>query len=424
MISEYFDLRMISGWKNIFLAASLFCYTVTQADLDALRPLYWLSLVLFFFCSLIEWLHSKNRKGGILAPYLFWVICVAGICVASQMWALDPDAVRSSQYMANCAYVCLILIGLAMSIRSRVDIFQIMDIYIISAIAVSVFLVFAQLLSGEWARLGDAFGIVPNGPAMQMGFALMFCFVRMGTTEGYERRYAVFAIWLVISIVATDSRKIVLASILAVVLFACYRNRRFFDVRILILAAPIVIACLLAVIFIPFLSETIGYRFVGVFTGLLGDGSVDMSGVERDYYRSTALMLFSRNPILGVGFEGFAAYLESIGYWHVAYSHCNYTELLSNIGIVGLSVYYSMYLAILLGCLKEKKLSSFVRMSVIFILIVRLIVEYAQVVFIDVDNYVVLLVLYGLAFVPQNNVLPELSQKRGVGQGEVMRRAV
>ena len=72
MISEYFDLRMISGWKNIFLAASLFCYTVTQADLDALRPLYWLSLVLFFFFFLSYFVSFTNSKGVKFVPFLIY----------------------------------------------------------------------------------------------------------------------------------------------------------------------------------------------------------------------------------------------------------------------------------------------------------------------------------------------------------------
>lgn len=423
MSSKLFDLKTVGGCRDVFLAASLFCYTITQADLDPFRPLYWLSLIMFFYFSLIERLHSRGRNKKVsFAPFLIWVICIVGVCAASQYWALYPEAVTSSQYRMNCGYAALVLSGLVMSVRSRADLFKVMDVYIVAACAISVFLIAAQLFSGEWGRLGDAFNIVPNGPAMQMGFALMFCFVRIGLTGENKTRYIACLICLAVSIVATDSRKIMLAAFAAVVLFVCYHHRGFFDMRRLLMMVPIGLACVLAVILVPFLNETIGYRLVGVFTGMLSDGSVDMSSLERDYYRSTAMQLFSRNPVFGIGFEGFAAYLESIGYWHVAYSHCNYTELLSNIGIFGLMLYYSMYAVIAIRCLLRARFESFITASVLFIIIIRLVVEYAQVVFIDVDNYVVLFILYGLAFIPRDKTPTPERKRRAITSEKSARR--
>lgn len=77
-----------------------------------------------------------------------------------------------------------------------------------------------------------------------------------------------------------------------------------------------------------FLYTAIGYRF---------DGSVEGEDVQ-SYLMSLALNAFYEYPIFGLGVAGFQAYNPT----HL-YSHCNYTELLANFGVVGFVIYYSRH---------------------------------------------------------------------------------
>ena len=393
-----FDLKKISGWRNLFFVIANATYTVTLADLDFLRPLYWIALLLFFIFAGLDWLYLLRKTGREFTSGVFfvWVIAVVGMCVCSQFWAYSPEAVINSQYVANLAYSVFMLGGLFFCTKNRADVYCGMKLYVVAAVLMSAFLIAAQAFSGNMARLGTAFGIVPNGPAMQMGFALMFCLFLLGKGECDRGKYLLLIFFLFVAIILTDSRKIILATAFTFVLFFIYDRRGAIDVRKIMCAIPLVLIVVAAFVFIPFLNETIGYRLVGIFTGVLGDGTVDASSLEREFYRETALTLFGQRPLLGIGFEGFAAYLTSIGYWHVAYSHCNYTELLCNLGIVGLSVYYAFYLFIFSLCLKVRRTDPFTSLAVASIVLIRLFVEYGQVVYIDVDNYVVLFLLYSI----------------------------
>lgn len=396
MTERLIDLSKVAGWRSLFFVIANATYTVTQADLDFLRPIYWLALVLFLACAFLDWIYSlkKTKRQFSLMPYFIWFITVVGLCAASHIWAYSPEAVTHSQYIANVAYAVITLGGLFLCTKTQADVYHSMKLYVLAAVIMSSFLMITQALSGNMSRIGTAFGIVPNGPAMQMGFAFMFCLLLLGKGECSKRACFGLSAILFIAIVLTDSRKIMLAAALAVFLFYSYSKRGFLDMRKLMLAVVLAGIVAAAVVSVPFLNETIGYRLVGVFTGSFSDGTVDASSLEREFYRKTALALFAQRPILGIGFEGFSAYLTAIGYWHVAYSHCNYTELLCNLGIVGLCVYYSFYLVIIGSCLRSKRISPFVCVTVASIVLVRLFVEYGQVVYIDVDNYVVLFLLY------------------------------
>lgn len=405
MNERLLDLSKLAGWRNLFFIIVNATYTVTQADLDFLRPIYWLALVLFLASAFLEWIYSlkKTQRQFSLMPYSIWIIAIVGLCAASQAWAYSPESVTNSQYIANLAYVTITLTGLFLCTKNQVDVYRSMKLYVLAAVIMSVFLMITQALSGNISRIGTAFGIVPNGPAMQMGFAFMFCLLLLGKGECSKQACLGFSAILIIAIVLTDSRKIMLAAALAALVFYSYSKRGFLDMRKLMLAVLLAGIVVAAVVFVPFLNETIGYRLVGVFTGTFSDGTVDASSLEREFYRKTALTLFAQQPIFGIGFEGFSAYLTAIGYWHVAYSHCNYTELLCNLGIVGLCVYYSFYLGVIVLCFRNKRVSPFVCAAVALIILVRLLVEYGQVVYIDVDNYVVLFLLYATAMTARHS---------------------
>lgn len=400
MSEVLFDLSRISGWRNLFFVFAVGSYSVTQADLDSLRPLYWASLVFFLLSAALERHYSKQKPIRLIArvPFVLWLLLVVGLCAASALWAIFPEAVLHSQYIPNVLYGTITICGMWLSIESWSDVVRFLKLYVISVLAMSLFLIFSQFLLGGFGRIGTVFDIVPNGPAMQMGFALMFCLMLYGAGNCSKKATVSIVVVLLLSIILTDSRKTMVASGLAIFLFVCYDKRAYLDLRKLVLAIPVVLVIVIAIFTIPFLNETIGYRLMGLLTGTFSDGSVDLSSLERDYYRETALKLFAERPFLGIGFEGFAAYLQSIGYWHVAYSHCNYTELLANLGVVGLVAYYSMYLTLIVRCIRYRQDSRFISYFILVMLFIRLVVEYGQVVYIDVDNYIVMLLMYASAY--------------------------
>ena len=96
----------------------------------------------------------------------------------------------------------------------------------------------------------------------------------------------------------------------------------------------------------PILYNAIGIRMEQLINSIVGKGPVDTSSIVRSQMRSAAIKGWMKKPIFGHGFNTFQ-YLRSPELLNGAshgYSHCNYTELLYNGGIVYTLFYYSFFL--------------------------------------------------------------------------------
>lgn len=102
------------------------------------------------------------------------------------------------------------------------------------------------------------------------------------------------------------------------------------------------------------LNRVLGSRFALMFNFLKGKGD-DGSTAERLFLMKYSFGLFLRNPIIGWGVNGVAGQLLKSGVHRVSYSHCNYTELLANYGIIGFSLYYSNYIMAIVTWERAKK---------------------------------------------------------------------
>ncbi len=117
----------------------------------------------------------------------------------------------------------------------------------------------------------------------------------------------------------------------------------------------LIIAILLLVIFymvfqIPMLYNTIGIRFEGLFALVGGKGKIDASAKVRMNMIDDGISAWLEAPLLGYGLNSFA---ENMGYG--AYAHNNYVELLYDIGLIGFTIYYSVFVYYLINLFKNKK---------------------------------------------------------------------
>jgi len=106
----------------------------------------------------------------------------------------------------------------------------------------------------------------------------------------------------------------------------------------------LLIAILFWIVFeIPYFYEVIGKRIEDMYATLLGSsgGNYSHSTDDRKGMINDALKIGMTHPILGGGMNYFAAISRMYGYY--GYSHCNYTELFCNFGIVGVLIYYVPY---------------------------------------------------------------------------------
>lgn len=101
-------------------------------------------------------------------------------------------------------------------------------------------------------------------------------------------------------------------------------------------------------------QNTVGTRLESFIYSLLGKNFDDVSLSERSILRQLAVQCFIENPIFGYGFGAFRSYAEEYSGLRL-YSHNNFLELLSTMGIIGFMLYYFPQVRILVINLKKIK---------------------------------------------------------------------
>lgn len=217
--------------------------------------------------------------------------------------------------------------------------------------------------TSSWANLKNLFlgdyGLEShNSLGMLSAFCGGFCFYFLTTNKDNKIFYSIlFALEVLITILS-GSRKGFLAIALCIGAYYVLSAYNLKLIRNLI----IVVILVMWGYFFLITNETL-YAIAGAKLQILiqnlfiGSEIKDWSIIERSYYRTQAMNLFYNNPIFGNGINGFRAYMKEIGYSHVTYSHCNYTELLANYGLIGFLLYYFLKIKIVLksiGKLRNK----------------------------------------------------------------------
>ena len=134
---------------------------------------------------------------------------------------------------------------------------------------------------------------------------------------------------------------------------------------------------------IPILYENLWLRFEGLFTTISGESIDDASTQGREFFKEIAFEMFKDRPILGWGVDGFKCYIRDNpiynGYYlEVTYSHCNFSELMANLGILGLIVWYVPTFFILIKGFKNRDCHPLIKIF-FFWLLSMIILDYARI---------------------------------------------
>ncbi|WP_337576488.1 O-antigen ligase family protein [Phascolarctobacterium succinatutens] len=120
---------------------------------------------------------------------------------------------------------------------------------------------------------------------------------------------------------------------------------------------------------VPFFYELIGWRMEGMIALLRGEPTVaDSSSITRAMMLNSAMQTFYDNPIFGVGMNNFRFF----NIVRVTYAHNNFAEIAADLGILGLTAYYWIFLYIIKNYLKKYKLHDKMRDFLFVIIMVYL----------------------------------------------------
>ena len=189
----------------------------------------------------------------------------------------------------------------------------------------------------------------------------------------------------IVVIAATQSRKALIFSIVGIfapLVIKNMDNRNFVKILLKIVAAILVAIALVFVLSQLDIFSGVTERMDSLISAFTGEGKIDSSTLKRNNMISLGIEWWMKKPLVGIGIGN--PHIINRQYMHFdAYLHNNYVELLCGGGIIGVILYYSMHLYIIVNLLKYRWVNKH-NFSVFFVwIILMLAMDYGMVSYYD-----------------------------------------
>lgn len=300
------------------------------------------SLVMYAF---IAWTaFGILVKGKVqLNGYTLWYLLVIAFSAISMLWA--EKAVTGSLYAMFVALVLTFCVMNAVNSLDRLE--ACIMVFVIAADIMGIMLIATGQLTVEE---GDRLGAEVTGNANSFSALLMVSSVFAAWffvyKKGFQKYFCLASlIFQMFMMGLSGGRKTVIVVVVCLLWFILMHDTsKSRKVAGNVLKAAVILALLYwAVMKIPVLYTSIGARFEELFTMLSGGESAVSSDTVRDEMVRMGLQKWLECPIWGYGLDTFKYYnREMTG--HFYYAHNNYVELLYDLGLLGIVLYYSFYI--------------------------------------------------------------------------------
>lgn len=284
-------------------------------------------------------LGQPRKKIRIWGPTINRVLFFSFYLI-SVLWAINKNHVYDAS-VVNRLIQCVAMTFFAeVYLVSSEDCRRFLKIILWSIVYMSILLIIKTPFS-EWGseRVGGALGLHPNDIGIRCACALVISLYFFHQEKQYI--YIIIAVLCGVVALFSGSRKAIVIVLLGFSIYWCGREKGWRIILSVLASCLAVVLLLYLVMTNDLLYNVLGKRLERFFLYAEGQAQ-DTSAIERAFYRNYAMNMFFRRPILGYGGNEFVAEMERIGYSHVAYSHCNYTEIAATLGIIGCILYYSI----------------------------------------------------------------------------------
>lgn len=363
-------------------------FTLAYPMSSVLRaPVYFLA----FAWSILRMVLKKYR---IAAPlHLLWIMGFYMLTMLSINWHLYPQGLRDIQLNVLCSMMVSFII-VDYIVTYRVTVTEIAKLFV----PIAVFFIFNALFNST--RDVDnrlSIGINENSfGKIGIGMAWIFLF------QCVKTKWKI-SIWIMLMVVTSlmalfsGSRRVIIT---LAVCFIGYLMFRTPNKNVLKLFGKVIGALALALILyivvlnVDVLYSTIGIRLESLVNYIFADAEADDSTFSRLNMQVLALDLFKEHPILGAGINAFKYHT-----YYGTYSHSNYTEILSGLGIVGITVYYVPLIVFLAMAVKNWRKKTKAAIVPLCYLIAFAINEYGGVSYFSYIEHFYLAVAIGFVYV-------------------------
>lgn len=273
---------------------------------------------------------------------LKWYVPFIAFYFISMIWGNFNDGMY---YFNNFIQILGIIVFYSLHINTRDDVLKYFKILVFSLL-ISCFMIYSRSSLSDLgtARIGRELTLNSNTLGRRLAYGGIICLFFAQTKKIY---YLIFA-YLVFYSLFSGSKNAFFILLIGITIFYSFKNKGF-KVFINILCGVFILAILLYIAFtIDDLYSVLGRRleifwntFLGESTIINGNIRYDGSLEERSFYIRYALNMFLKSFFWGFGANSFVTEMRNISYWHIAYSHNTYAEILATLGIVGCFLYFT-----------------------------------------------------------------------------------
>ena len=343
-------------------------------------------LLLSGFFLLVGVIHNFRMS---MCFVWYSVFCIYAL--TSSFWAQDTGAVF--ELFITFLRIALVIFFVSIRIRNDDDVRRILDMFKYSVIirVIVVFILMIEEVSSTGIfqyRFGDVVGYNSNSTAVYCVFALLIA-IDETHNRGKDKKTYITAIALVLTILLSGSKNGILGVFIGLSLYLLFNNRGTKKIQALVAISIILFIGYEAITTIPSLYISIGFRFEQMFDTFKGETS-GTSTIERMSLIEKGVTVWKNNKLIGVGLNNFSVAQNGASIYGGVYAHCNYIELLADLGIVGILIYYIYPVLI---CFKYRTFNSTMRLLKI-LTIVEMIFDIAMVSYNDIFIVLILSLAY------------------------------
>lgn len=293
------------------------------------------------FAASVLLLFSKNKTKVILPYNALWYLGLITFGLISGFWAKFLVSSNIS-FTLRLLMILLIITSVSIYVDNMQDLNRILSLFLAGTLIIVFIELTAFIPNGlESGGFGSHYsGCNPNDITVWLDFACAIAFYR-AYVDGKKYMYLV-SLGLILLCAFSGSRKGLIVAIAApvMIVFLSIRKRNY--ILRIILAVVLVALALSVIMENDVLYSIIGKRIesmVDYYSGNGNDGSITL----REYFISVAKEMFESSPLIGKGMGNFAQMLSKDYGVGAYYSHNNYWQLLSELGLIGCGIYYAMY---------------------------------------------------------------------------------
>lgn len=217
-----------------------------------------------------------------------------------------------------------------------------------------------------------------TGITFAIGIIIAFLFYEKEVIKNNKLRILLIIIFSIFSLFSGSKKQIFFIVASIIVYAICTSKTPLKFVRNL-LGIIVSLGILAFLIFkVDALYNVIGERFLAFLSYFSeqNNSMADASTISRGLYLKDAWRVFKLHPVFGVGFDCFKYFNVYASCW----AENNFMELLADVGVIGVILYYLLYVEMIKGLFKRiNKYHHFLDIEILIVLVCMMIVDFTMV---------------------------------------------